>query len=66
VRVRTFETAEDIEGSLIAGTPDQVVDQTKRFEDFGIDHLVFDTRLRFERWFENLELLGHEVLPKLR
>lgn len=61
-----FETAEDIEGSLIAGTPDQVVDQTRRFEDVGVDHLVFDTRLSFERWFENIDLLGREVLPKLR
>lgn len=61
-----FETVEDIEGSLIAGTPDQVVDQTKRFEDVGVDHLVFDTRLSFDRWFESIELLGREVLPKLR
>lgn len=61
-----FETVEDIEGSLIAGTPDQVVDQTRRFERVGVDHLVFDTRLSFDRWFDNIELLGREVLPKLR
>jgi alkanesulfonate monooxygenase SsuD/methylene tetrahydromethanopterin reductase-like flavin-dependent oxidoreductase (luciferase family) len=61
-----FETAEDIEGSLIAGTPDQVVSQTRRFEEVGVDHLVFDMRLSFGRWFESIELLGKEVLPKLR
>lgn len=61
-----FETVEDIEGSLIAGTPDQVVDQTRRFEEVGVDHLVFDTRLSFDRWFQNIDLLGREVLPKLR
>jgi alkanesulfonate monooxygenase SsuD/methylene tetrahydromethanopterin reductase-like flavin-dependent oxidoreductase (luciferase family) len=61
-----FETAEDIEGSLIAGTPDQVVEQTRRFEEVGVDHLVFDMRLSFGRWFESIELLGKEVLPKLR
>jgi alkanesulfonate monooxygenase SsuD/methylene tetrahydromethanopterin reductase-like flavin-dependent oxidoreductase (luciferase family) len=61
-----FETAEDIEGSLIAGTPDQVIEQTRKFEDVGVDHLVFDTRLSYDRWFETIELLGREVLPHLR
>lgn len=61
-----FETAEDIEGSLIAGTPPQVVEQTRRFAGVGVDHLVFDLRLSFNRWFESIELLGIEVLPKLR
>jgi probable F420-dependent oxidoreductase len=61
-----FETAEDIEGSLIAGTPDQVIDQTKKFEDVGVEHLVFDTRLSYNRWFETIELLGREVIPALR
>lgn len=61
-----FETVADIEGSLIAGTPDQVVEQTRRFEDVGVDHLVFDTRLSFDRWFESIKLLGKEVLPQLR
>ncbi|HEX2154071.1 MAG TPA: LLM class flavin-dependent oxidoreductase [Acidimicrobiia bacterium] len=60
-----FETAADIEGSLIAGTPDQVVEQTLRFENYGVEHLVFDTRLSFNRWFETIELLGREVLPKM-
>ncbi|MDH3517984.1 MAG: LLM class flavin-dependent oxidoreductase, partial [Acidimicrobiia bacterium] len=61
-----FETAEDIEGSLIAGTPDQVVEQTRKFEDVGVDHLVFDLRLSYERWIESIHLLGEEVLPHLR
>ncbi len=62
----TFETADDIEGSLIAGTPQQVVEQTAKFEDIGVDHLVFDLRLSFERWIDSIHLLGEEVLPHLR
>jgi alkanesulfonate monooxygenase SsuD/methylene tetrahydromethanopterin reductase-like flavin-dependent oxidoreductase (luciferase family) len=62
----TFETAEDIEGSLIAGTPEQVIEQTKKFEDVGVDHLVFDLRLSYERWIDSIHLLGEEVLPHLR
>lgn len=61
-----FETIDDIEGSLIAGTPDEVVEQTRRFEEVAVDHLVFDTRLSFERWFETIDLIGKEVLPQLR
>ena len=60
-----FETAEDIEGSLIAGTPDQVIEQTAKFESVGVEHLVFDLRLSFDRWHESIDLLGRHVLPAL-
>jgi alkanesulfonate monooxygenase SsuD/methylene tetrahydromethanopterin reductase-like flavin-dependent oxidoreductase (luciferase family) len=62
----SFSTAEDIEGSLIAGNPAEVAEQTRRFEKVGVEHLVFDLRLRFDRWFAGIELLGREVLPALR
>ena len=61
-----FETAEDIQGSLIAGTPEEVVAEVVRFQDVGVEHLVFDLRLRFDRWFDSIELLGNQVLPELR
>jgi alkanesulfonate monooxygenase SsuD/methylene tetrahydromethanopterin reductase-like flavin-dependent oxidoreductase (luciferase family) len=61
-----FKSPADIEGSLIAGSPDEVIEQTKRFADVGVDHLVFDLRLTYERWFASVELLGREVLPALR
>jgi alkanesulfonate monooxygenase SsuD/methylene tetrahydromethanopterin reductase-like flavin-dependent oxidoreductase (luciferase family) len=60
-----FETIEDIEGSLIAGAPDEVVEQVAKFEAVGVEHLVFDFRLRFEEWFNSIELLGTKVLPQL-
>ena len=62
----SFTTAEDIEGSLIAGTPDEVVEQVGRFAEVGVEHLVFDLRMNFDRWFASVELLGREVLPALR
>jgi alkanesulfonate monooxygenase SsuD/methylene tetrahydromethanopterin reductase-like flavin-dependent oxidoreductase (luciferase family) len=61
-----FETIEDIEGSLIAGAPDDVVEEVKKFEAVGVEHLVFDFRLRFDEWFSSIELLGTKVLPQLR
>ena len=62
----TFETVADLEGQLIAGTPDEAVAEVQKFIDLGVEHLVFDFRFKFDRWFEQIELLGTEVLPKLR
>ncbi len=62
----SFETVDDLEGQLIAGNPDEAVEQVKKFQALGVEHLVFDFRFKFDRWFEQIELLGTEVLPKLR
>jgi alkanesulfonate monooxygenase SsuD/methylene tetrahydromethanopterin reductase-like flavin-dependent oxidoreductase (luciferase family) len=62
----TFSTVEDLEGQLIAGSPDDAVAEVKKFAALGVEHLVFDFRFKFDRWFEQIELLGTEVLPKLR
>lgn len=62
----TFETADDLEGQLIAGNPDEVVNEVRKFQEAGVEHLVFDFRFKFEKFFEQIELLGKEVLPKFR
>jgi alkanesulfonate monooxygenase SsuD/methylene tetrahydromethanopterin reductase-like flavin-dependent oxidoreductase (luciferase family) len=61
-----FETWEDLEGTLIAGSPDDVVEECLKFEAAGCEHLVFDFRFKFDRFYEQIELLGSEVLPRLR
>ena len=61
-----FETVEDLEGQLIVGNPDEAVEELKKFQALGVEHLVFDFRFKFDRWFDQIELLGQEVLPKLR
>jgi alkanesulfonate monooxygenase SsuD/methylene tetrahydromethanopterin reductase-like flavin-dependent oxidoreductase (luciferase family) len=61
-----FETVEDLEGQLIAGDPEEAVAECKKFEATGVEHLVFDFRFKFDKWFEQIELIGTEVLPKLR
>ncbi|HWK27289.1 MAG TPA: LLM class flavin-dependent oxidoreductase [Solirubrobacter sp.] len=61
-----FETWEDLEGTLIAGSPEDVVEECRKFEAAGCEHLVFDFRFKFDRFFEQIELLGKEVLPHLR
>jgi alkanesulfonate monooxygenase SsuD/methylene tetrahydromethanopterin reductase-like flavin-dependent oxidoreductase (luciferase family) len=61
----TFETVDDLEGQLILGNPDEAVEQLKKFESVGVEHLVFDFRFKFDKYFEQIELLGTEVLPKM-
>lgn len=60
-----FETVEDLEGQLIVGSPDEAVAEIQKFKDLGTEHLVFDFRFKFDRFFDQIELLGKEVLPKL-
>ena len=62
----TFETVEDLEGQLIVGDPEEAVHEIRKFEALGVEHLVFDFRFKFDRWFDQIELLGSEVLPKFR
>jgi alkanesulfonate monooxygenase SsuD/methylene tetrahydromethanopterin reductase-like flavin-dependent oxidoreductase (luciferase family) len=62
----TFETVEDLEGQLIVGDPDDAVREIKKFEALGVEHMVFDFRFKFDKFFEQIELLGTEVLPKFR
>lgn len=60
-----FETVDDLEGQLIAGSPEQVVEECRKFEAIGVEHLVFDFRFKFDRFYEQIEILGKEVLPRL-
>jgi alkanesulfonate monooxygenase SsuD/methylene tetrahydromethanopterin reductase-like flavin-dependent oxidoreductase (luciferase family) len=60
-----FETAEDIEGALLAGPPDALVAGVERLHEAGVTHVSFDLRYRFADWEECVRLLGEEVLSRL-
>jgi len=61
-----FSTLEDIAGVILAGSPADIVRQSRVYEKYGADHIVYDLRLRFSDWYEQIDLLGNEVLPALR
>jgi len=61
-----FSTLEDIRGAVLAGTPDDIARETRAYENAGANHIVYDLRLRFADWYEQINLLGTEVLPALR
>ena len=62
----TFSTVADIEGLLMAGTPADIARDTKRYEEAGLNHIVFDLRFRYADWYQQIDLLGQEVLPAVR
>jgi alkanesulfonate monooxygenase SsuD/methylene tetrahydromethanopterin reductase-like flavin-dependent oxidoreductase (luciferase family) len=58
-----FSTLDDIHGLVLAGTPDDIVRETRAYQAAGADLVVFDLRFRYSDWYEQIELLGKEVLP---
>ena len=61
-----FQTIEDLEGLLIVGNPDDCAVEIEKFRARGVEHLVFDLRLKYDRYEESLELIGKELLPRFR
>ena len=62
----SFQTWQDLQGSFMVGSPDDIVKDVEKYLEVGIDHIVFDLRFRFDEWDLCMDLLGTEVLPKLR
>ncbi len=61
----SFQTVEDLQGVLIHGAADDIVEQCVALRDAGVDHLVFDFRLNFPIWEEQVQRIGEDVLPVL-
>ncbi|HEY6434344.1 MAG TPA: TIGR03619 family F420-dependent LLM class oxidoreductase [Acetobacteraceae bacterium] len=61
-----FRTVEDMDGAAIAGPADVIVENIQRFREIGVEHFVFDFRTRFAQFEECVEMVGAEVLPRLK
>ena len=61
-----WETPEDLEGALIFGPPDKLIEETRKYHACGGAHIVYDLRFRYDEWMECVQLIGEEVLPTLR
>ncbi len=61
-----FTRAEDLAGLLLAGTAEEVAEQLLRFPEHGVSDVVFDLRMRPDRYDEMVAALGEGVLPVLR
>ncbi len=61
-----FSTLEDIKGFLLAGTPEDIINDTRAYARTGADHIVYDLRFRYADWHQQIDFLGKEILPALR
>ena len=61
-----WESPDDLEGALIAGPPDHIIEMTRKYQQAGLSHIVYDLRFRFDEWDQCVGMLGEEVLPALR
>jgi alkanesulfonate monooxygenase SsuD/methylene tetrahydromethanopterin reductase-like flavin-dependent oxidoreductase (luciferase family) len=60
-----FTTFDELEGSVLAGTPDDVVRDVQRYQEIGCDLLIVDFRMRFPDWLEQIERFAREVMPRV-
>ncbi len=60
-----FTKIEELDGSILAGTPDDIVRGVRRYQETGCDLLIFDFRMRFPDWLQQIEILAREVLPRV-
>jgi len=60
-----FTQIEELDGSILAGTPAALVRGIQRYQEIGCDLLVFDFRMRFPEWLEQIEILARDVLPRV-
>ncbi len=60
-----FRTTLDLEGSILAGTPDDIVRDVQRYQELGCDLLIFDLRMRFPDYLEQIDLIAKEILPRV-
>jgi alkanesulfonate monooxygenase SsuD/methylene tetrahydromethanopterin reductase-like flavin-dependent oxidoreductase (luciferase family) len=60
-----FSTLDDIRGLVLAGTPEDIIRGTRAYRTAGADLIIFDLRFRSPDWYQQIDLLGKEVLPAL-
>lgn len=61
-----WNTMEDMDGAIIAGTPELVLHEVRETIQAGVEHFVFDLRLQFDSWRDKVSQLAEEVLPQLK
>jgi alkanesulfonate monooxygenase SsuD/methylene tetrahydromethanopterin reductase-like flavin-dependent oxidoreductase (luciferase family) len=60
-----FTQIEELGGSILAGTPDDIVRGVQRYQALGCDLLIFDFRMRFPDYLDQIKTLASDVLPRV-
>ena len=61
-----FTKIEELDGSILMGSPDDIVKGVQRYQELGCDLLIFDLRMRFPDYLQQIEILATEVLPRVQ
>lgn len=61
----SFTTFDELDGSVLAGTAEDVVRGIERYQEIGCDLLIIDFRMRFPDWLEQIERFAREVMPQV-
>jgi alkanesulfonate monooxygenase SsuD/methylene tetrahydromethanopterin reductase-like flavin-dependent oxidoreductase (luciferase family) len=61
-----LQTAEDLDGALLAGTVDDLRAALARYVERDADLVVLDARLMMDQFEDVVERIGAEVLPFVR
>lgn len=64
--VGPFETVDDLDGMVIAGTPSDCAEQLVGLHERGIDHVILDLRFRASEFLAQAAVIGQEILPAVR
>lgn len=62
----TAKDLHDLDGAVIAGPNDYIIEEVRKYQALGSTHFVFDLRARFDEWEECLAIIGEEILPELK
>ena len=60
-----FTKLAELDGSILAGNPDDIVGGVQRYQELGCDLLIFDLRMRFTDYLEQIRILAKEILPRV-
>lgn len=60
-----FSSVDELDGSILAGTADDIVAGIQRYQQTGADLLIFDFRFRYPDWLEQIEILARDVFPRI-
>jgi len=61
-----FTKIEELDGSILMGSPDDIVKGVQRYQELGCDLLIFDFRMRFPDYLQQIEILAKDVLPRVQ
>jgi alkanesulfonate monooxygenase SsuD/methylene tetrahydromethanopterin reductase-like flavin-dependent oxidoreductase (luciferase family) len=62
----SFESIADLDGMVIAGPAELIIEEIRKYEALGAAHFIFDLRARSAEWRACLDEIGTGVLPALR